>query len=99
MKDVILRLIYEAIDETNEMLEEDQKVARRLDAKLYGPGAHLDSIELVNLIVSVEQKIEEFFQIEITLADERVIQMKYNPFVTVEKFAEYVDTIVSEQKK
>jgi acyl carrier protein len=99
MKEVILQLIYEAIDETNELLDEDQKLVKQLDTKLYGPGAHLDSIELVNLIVSVEQKIEACFQIEITLADERLMQMKHNPFATIERFVEYVNTIVSEQKK
>ncbi len=98
MKEIVLRFIYEAIDETNEMLDDDRKILKSLDTKLYGTGSHLDSIELVNLIVAVEQKIEEFFQKEITLADERIMQMTHNPFSNVERFAEYVDMIISEKK-
>lgn len=99
MKETIQRLIFEAIDETNELLDEDQKLKKELSTKLYGPGSQLDSLELVNLVISVEQKIEEFYAVEITLADERVMQMKFNPFSNVERFVDYVFEMVSEQKK
>ncbi len=98
MKEIVLRFIYEAIDETNEMLDEDHQIVKHLDTKLYGSGSHLDSIELVNLIVSVEQKIEEFYQKEITLADERIMQMNQNPFSTIARFVDYVETIIAENK-
>jgi len=96
MKEIVLRFIYEAIDETNEMLEEEQRIIKDPKTKLYGAGAHLDSIELVNLIVSVEQKIEEFYQKEVTLADERIMQMTYNPFSTISSFATYIEMIINE---
>lgn len=99
MKETIQRLIFEAIDETNELLDEEQQLKKELSAKLYGPGSQLDSLELVNLVISVEQKIEEFYAVEITLADERVMQMKFNPFSNVERFVDYVFEMVSEQKK
>lgn len=98
MKEIVLRFIYEAIDETNEMLDEDHQIVKHLDTKLYGSGSHLDSIELVNLIVSMEQKIEEFYQKEITLADERIMQMNQNPFSTIARFVDYVEMIIAEKK-
>ena len=96
MKEIVLRIIYEAIDEINEKLDIDQKLAKQPDTRLCGAGVHFDSLELINLIELVEHKIEDFYQEEIVLADERVMQMAYTPFSTISSFAEFVEMKVDE---
>jgi len=97
MKEIILRIIYEAIDETNQTLSNDQKITKQLDTRLCGTGVHLDSIVLISLIELVERKIEEFYQKEIVLTDDPIMQMSNNPYSTVATFAEFIESIVNKK--
>lgn len=99
MKEIILRIIFEAIDETNETLGSDQKIEKRLDTRLCGAGVHLDSIVFIGLIELVERKIEEFYQREVILAVDPIMQMSNNPFATIESFAGFVESIVDTRNK
>ncbi len=99
MKEIILRLIYEAIDEVNETLDDEHKIQKRLDAKICSVGNHLDSLVFVSFIESVENKLEEFYQQEIIVAVDRINQNSYNPFVTIAFFAEFVETLVANRAK
>ena len=59
--------------------------------------AVLDSLGLVNLIVSVEQNIEDEFHVVITIADDRALSQKHSPFRTVESLAEYIEILLKEK--
>lgn len=99
MKEIILRIIYEAIDETNKTLGSDQKIEKCLDTRLSGAGVHLDSIVLIGMIELVERKIEEFYQCEMILAVDPILQMSNNPFATIGSFAGFVESIVDNKNK
>lgn len=99
MNEIVLRIIYEAIDELNEKLNCDQKIIKNLNTKLCGAGVHLDSIELINLIELVECKIEEFYQQQILLVDDRTLKMTLNPFSTIFTFAEFVESVLKNKVK
>ena len=64
--------ILSAIDELNEQLPRKQKIRKSVDSVLLGQKGGLDSLGLVNLIVSVEQKIEEDFGLSVSLGMENV---------------------------
>jgi len=83
-------IIFEAIDELNAQRESDRQVAKAPETVLFGRGAGLDSLDLVNLIVSVEEKLADRFGAAVTLADERAMSRKRSPFRTVATLAEYV---------
>ncbi|MGQ9549601.1 MAG: hypothetical protein ACUVSY_13855 [Roseiflexus sp.] len=65
---------------------------------LIGRRAALDSLGLVTLIVDLEQKIEETFDITLTLANERAMSQKHSPFLTVGSLATYICTLIDEQR-
>jgi len=50
------------------------------DLVLYGGAGKLDSIGLVNLIVATEQRLEDIFEISLTLADEKSMSQRNSPF-------------------
>lgn len=50
---------------------------------------HLDSLQLVTLIVDVEQKMADSFGVTITLADSRAMSQKNSPFRSVGSLADY----------
>jgi len=97
-KEKILNILFDAIDEINEIRPEGQRVEKSADTVLFGQGGALDSIGLVSFIVASEQKIAEETGASITLADERAMSQKNSPFRTVSALADYISTLIAEQK-
>ena len=89
-KKKILDIIYDVIDEINLDLDDDKKVKKSLESNLYGGSGTLDSFELVNFVVLMEEKTEDELQKIIILTDEKALSQKTSPFRTVETLAEYI---------
>lgn len=90
----VIVAIYSAIDEINKMLPEDQKLGGKLESALYGESGKLDSLGLVNLIVTTEQKVEEYFGVSIVLADEKTLSKKDSPFRTIGTLVNHISMIL-----
>jgi len=83
--------IFRAIDEINRQLEPEKRVEKTRDTALLGGSSKLDSLGLINFIVTVEQKVEEEFGIAITLAsDEAVFQKNSKLLNSVGTLADYI---------
>ena len=93
----IIQSIIEAIDELNEQLPEESKLKKSIDTPLFGKGSSLDSLGLVSLITTIEQKIEENLGMSATLLEDIVDLENDNPFKTINTLADYV-TFVLEKK-
>jgi len=89
-KERIIRVIFKALDEVNQLLPKEARLEKSVDAVLFGTSSSLDSLGFVNLIVAVEQGIEDIFEIKIALADERAMTQKNNPFKTIGTLADYI---------
>lgn len=89
--------ILSAIDELNEQLPRKQKIRKSVDSVLLGQKEGLDSLGLVNLIVSVEQKIEEDFGLSVSLGLEDAGLGEENPFRTVKTLAKYISRVIEEK--
>lgn len=92
----IIAIIYDAIDEINELLPAEQQAQKSLDAVLVGQAGCLDSFGLVNLIVAVEQRVNDEFGIALTLADERAMSRSRSPFRTVATLRDYIAGLLKE---
>jgi hypothetical protein len=88
--------IYQAIDETNLQLPPGRQLAKSPETLLFGKGAVLDSLGLVNFVVTAEQRLDEIFGVPLTLANEKAFSMKNSPFRTVGSLAEYATSLVKE---
>ncbi len=86
--DAVIAVIYEALDEMHGL--EGKKLVKAPDTILFGKGAGIDSIGLVNLVVTVEQGLEDKFGKALTLANERAMSEKSSPFRTVKSLADYI---------
>jgi acyl carrier protein len=93
----ITQAIFDAIDEINEQLSDEQKLIKSPDLVLYGDAGTLDSIGLVNLTVATEQRLEEIFEISLTLADEKAMSQRNSPFRTVETLTLYISKLLAER--
>jgi len=89
-----IEIVYEAIDELNARAEsDDEKIAKTPDTALFGLGG-LDSLDLVNLVVAVEEKFEERTGEVIILVDEETMAMTDSPFRTVATLAAFLQKSV-----
>ena len=94
----ILEGIYVAIDEVNEQLPEDQNLEKSLETVLLGSSGKLESVNLVNLLVAIEENIEEAFGIPISITDERAVSEKNSPFRTVETLCNFMLNLLDEKQ-
>jgi acyl carrier protein len=66
----IIQSIMDAIDEINERYPEEKRLSKSVDTVLTVQSGKLDSLGLVNFVVSVEERIQNDLGINISLADE-----------------------------
>jgi len=97
MKDLILKNIYKSIKEVNESLDTKILLDKAIETTLFGKTGTLDSLGLINLIVSVEQNIEEEFDFTISLANDRALSQKHSPFSTIKSLADYIEILLNEK--
>ena len=98
-RDRIIQAIYNAIDEVNEELPRELQLAKSPSTVLFGESSPLDSLGLVNLIVTSEQELAAEFNTSLTLADERALSLENSPFRTIGTLAEYVSQLLEESAR
>ncbi len=98
MKEEIFSIIISSIQEFNESMENKIQISNGRATPLFGKDGVLDSLELVNLIVQIEENIAEKFNKPITLTSEKAISRKVSPFLTVGTLADYIEEILSDVK-
>jgi acyl carrier protein len=94
-KDKIVALIYEVIDEENEVREQDKQIVKSLETLFLSKDGGLDSLGLVSLIVATEEKIVDSLDAEITIADAKAMSQKNSPFKSVNSLADYILELLS----
>ena len=99
MKEKIFQLIFIAIDELNEQRSADNHISKTEDTVILGQDSMIDSLGLVNLIVSLEQSVNDEMDVEITLADERAMMMESSPFRTVRTLADFIENILVQESR
>lgn len=94
LQDKILRAVFNAIDEVNQLLPKDQRLKKSEDVVLSGVAGELDSLGLITFIVATEQKIEEEIGQSISLTDERAMSQTNTPLRSVETLVEYISLLL-----
>jgi|SRR5215813_2115955 len=92
----VTSIIYAAIDELNEQLAEENRLAKAPETALFGSAGRLDSIGFVNLIVLVEEKWQDEFRVCISLP-ETLATREDNPLQTVGSFIDYMCWVVEKE--
>jgi len=98
-RDEIERHVLAAVDELNELRGPGEQVPHELDARLIGAGGALDSLALVHLVVALEQRLQDAYDVAVTLADERAFSRTKSPFRTLGSLVEYATELVGESAR
>jgi len=95
-KNEIIKIVYEKIDEINEL--NGFNIPKEINAHLFGRDSQLDSLGLVNLIVSVEDSVNEVYNTSISIANEKAMSQKHSPFRSVDTLSDYIVLLINEEK-
>lgn len=98
MQAEITQLIIDTVNDLAEQDELELDGAVSADTALFGEGGILDSMALVSTVIALEQAIEEKYEVNIGLADEKALSQKNSPYRTVTTLADYSSQLISEQQ-
>jgi acyl carrier protein len=89
-KAAVIDIIYRALEALNQELPVDKQVPLNSSTRLFGPGATLDSLSLVSLIVDVEAGVTDELGHVISLTDDQALGQAVSPFSSVDALADYI---------
>jgi acyl carrier protein len=91
-REQVRSIVVDALQSVIQQRPAAQRLVPGDQTQVYGAGGMLDSLELVNLVIELEQRLEEQFSAVVTLADERAVSQQQSPFRSVPSL---VDLVVS----
>ena len=92
----VLRIVLGAMENLNEELDSDHKIAISSDTPLFGADAAIDSLSLVSIIVDVEAGASAAMGRDISLTDDRAISQAVSPFTNPNTLTAYILAIAAE---
>lgn len=94
MEENIKLIILDSIEEYNDGLPLDEKISKNPNDTIYGKSSRLDSLGLVSFIVNLEQNVEDKLGKAISLADEKAMSQKSNPYKNIESLTEFISSLL-----
>ena len=91
-KELITEIIIDVLNDSCRLRHHDNSIQINLtsDTILFGNNSEIDSMELVNILLDVEEKVSKQLNKNITLMDERAVSKKHSPFRSVETLTNYI---------
>ena len=86
----VIDAIYDVFDELNLTRPLEQQLPKSLQTPLFGIGGRLDSLGLVNLVVSLEMKLQERLGAAVSLTNDDVMSRPHEVFKDVGSVARHV---------
>jgi acyl carrier protein len=86
----VQQVLLQVLDELNRQLPRAQKLPASLDTVLAGPGGKLDSLGLINFIVSAEERLSAELGVQVALTDDSLGPEVQKTFGTLRSVAEHV---------
>jgi hypothetical protein len=97
MKKNIDQMIYSSLDEVLNELNLKNEFKKEASTEIYSGDGLLDSLGLVTFLVSLEQKINDAYKINITIASDKAMSMTNSPFSTIYSLSNYLQKLIEEK--
>jgi hypothetical protein len=94
----IAKIVFETLRSLGEDLDIDALRAADEQTRLFGIKNALDSINLVNFIADVEERISDEFEIEIVLANQNAVSRTHSPFRKTSSCIDYIMELITENE-
>lgn len=93
-RDEVAAAVFAAVDELNDMLPDDEQLAKEEGLPLTGDGAAIKSLSLANLLVGIEEQTEEAFNQSISIIGGDPLPEDPSPLETLGTLIDYVKQLV-----
>ena len=90
MEDKILKLLIKSAKTFNKYNDNKIDYGKGIDTTVYGKDTTLDSVELVDFIVQVEEKLEDELGIVVNMTSEKAMSRKVKPFHTFRTMTNFI---------
>jgi len=94
----ITQMLFDVVDELNQLRPADEHLEKDLETPLAGDSGRLDSAGLINLIAATEQRTAAEFGRTILLTDEQTLSQVDRVFRTLGTLADYIHRRLDEKK-
>lgn len=91
----VIDSLKESIDETTEGAVKEVIIGASESTRLFGDSGILDSLGIVILLSDLEEKLEDDFDVIVSLASDSAMSRTRSPFRSVKSLAEYVCKVVN----
>ena len=95
----ILALVQTSLKELGEDLNKEALLSTDENTRLFGSRSALDSMNLVNLIADIEERLSEDYNIDITLANQSAMSRTHSPFRKVSSCVDYILELITSSSK
>ena len=89
-QDQAFRLVCESIDVVNRQLPSSRRLQKDPRTVIAGSGGSLDSLGLINFVITLEEKVSDAIGSPVQLLDESAMIDDQGPFRTVASLASFV---------
>lgn len=96
MREQIIAILESAIEELNEQLDAEEKIAFNDETRFIGSHACIDSMGFVTLISIIEELIADKTGKNIQLVNEKAFSQKHSPFYSITTLVDYIETLINE---
>jgi acyl carrier protein len=88
-----LRLVYDAIDVVNRQLPAARRLAKSPETVIVGPSGSLDSLGLVNFVMTLEERVTDVLHAPVDLLDGATLIEEDSPFRTVATLTRFLESL------
>lgn len=92
MSTSLLQILESSVDEINKTRKRPIDKSDFINVRLYGAGAVFDSMQLVNFLVLVEQRIADTLDQFVSLTSEKAVSMRVSPFSSVRTLLQFIES-------
>jgi hypothetical protein len=89
--------IFAAVDELNEMLPDNEQLAKNESAALTGDNAVIKSLSLANLMVGIEEQVDDLLGESVSLVGGDPLPDDPSPLETLGTMIDYVTQLVGSE--
>ena len=86
----IEKMIHDTIDEINEQTPPDRRIEKSSHAVIVGPGSTLDSLGIINFLVSLEARVAAATGHSVSLLNDDTLNDPSGPLRTVESIQRFI---------
>lgn len=93
----LLKLLQTVLKELGEDLDKEALLNADETTPLFGSRSALDSMNLVNMITDVEERLSDDYNINITLANASAMSRTRSPFLRVGSCVDYIIELINKE--